>query len=117
MAKNVNVKGFRKSNHLTQGELGDFLKCSKGFISQVEAGLYPLPDDKLDALLNNDMGWDVSALLPESEPASVAGNMNALNNSNVQVSADPALVAVIQEQQAQMGRLIAVIENLTGHAK
>lgn len=48
---------------------------------------------------------------------SVVGDTNVVNNGHDQTTADPGLVAVIQEQQAQMGRLIAVIENLTGHAK
>lgn len=100
-------------NRLTQEALGEFLGCSKGFISQVESGLYPLPDDKLEALLDNDKGWDVTLLMSDSPSPVNAGDMSAVNHSSVQVSADPALVAVIQEQQAQMSRLIAVIENLT----
>lgn len=48
-----------------------------------------------------------------SEPGSVLGDGNVVNNGHDQTTADPGLVAVIQEQQAQMARLIAVIENLT----
>lgn len=48
-----------------------------------------------------------------SEPGSVLGDGNVVNNGRDQTTADPGLVAVIQEQQAQMARLIAVIENLT----
>lgn len=127
MAKNVNVKGFRKMNGLTQEALGEFLGCSKGFISQVESGMYPLPDDKLEALLDNNRGWDTSLLMAPDVPSIMAEGMSAVNNSSVQVSADPALIAIIQRQQtqfdvqqAQMGELIQMmkadrekLENLT----
>lgn len=100
-------------NKLTQEALGEFLGCSKGFISQVESGLYPLPDEKLEALLDNDCGWDTSLLFPSASSQIMAEGMSAVNNSSVQVSADPALFAVIQnqaatikDQSAQIGSLL-----------
>jgi len=48
-----------------------------------------------------------------SDGSVVAGDGSVVNNGHDQVTADPGLVSVIQEQQAQMARLISVIENLT----
>lgn len=53
---------FRRLNHLTQDQLGDFLGIKKSFISRVENGQVALPSEKFKKLLNNDMGWDVSVL-------------------------------------------------------
>lgn len=56
------LRNFRKINHLTQDQLGDFLGIKKSFISRVENGQVALPSDKFKKLLNNNMGWDVSVL-------------------------------------------------------
>lgn len=56
------LRNFRKINHLTQDQLGDFLGIKKSFISRVENGQVALPSEKFKKLLNNDMGWDVSVL-------------------------------------------------------
>ena len=56
------LRNFRKINHLTQDQLGDYLGIKKSFISRVENGQVALPSEKFKKLLNNDMGWDVSVL-------------------------------------------------------
>lgn len=43
---------------------------------------------------------------------SVSGDGNVVNNGHDQVTADPSLVGVIQEQQRQMAQLIEVIKDL-----
>ena len=56
------LRNFRKVNHLTQDQLGEFLGIKKSFISRVENGQVSLPEDKFNKLLKNAMGWDISML-------------------------------------------------------
>lgn len=63
----ADLKQFRKQNNLTQDELGEYLGIKKSFISRIENGFHKLPQEKLSKLLENDFGWDVSALLISNE--------------------------------------------------
>lgn len=63
----ADLKQFRKQNNLTQDELGEYLGIKKSFISRIENGFHKLPQKKLSKLLENDFGWDVSALLISNE--------------------------------------------------
>lgn len=58
----VDLKAFRKANHLTQIDLADYLGVGQGFISQIEKGDRPIPKDSISKLLANPYGWDVSML-------------------------------------------------------
>jgi transcriptional regulator with XRE-family HTH domain len=58
----VDLKAFRKANHLTQIDLADYLGVGQGFISQMEKGDRPIPKDSISKLLANPNGWDVSML-------------------------------------------------------
>lgn len=58
-------KGFRKENNLTQIEVATYLKTSKSFISQIEAGTRPLPSAMLSKLLDNKKGWSTAKLSGE----------------------------------------------------
>lgn len=60
--KGSDLKAFRKANNLTQDKLGEYLGIKKSFISQVESGKCPLPQEKFNKLFNNPYGWDVSML-------------------------------------------------------
>lgn len=60
--KGSDLKAFRKANNLTQDKLGEYLGIKKSFISQVESGKCPLPQEKFNKLLDNPFGWDVSIL-------------------------------------------------------
>lgn len=77
----VNLKEFRKANGLKQEDLVDFFGVAKSFISQVENGKSKLPDGKLNELLNNKKGWDVSML--QDNPSISA---NASHNSKASIS-------------------------------
>ena len=61
--KTVDLKAFRKQINLTQDELGEYLGCKKAFISAIENGTRPIPDEMYSKLINNPHGWDVSMLL------------------------------------------------------
>lgn len=65
--KGSDLKDFRKVNNLTQDKLGEYLGIKKSFISQVESGKCPLPQEKFNKLLINPYGWDTSMLTMESE--------------------------------------------------
>ena len=66
--KSVDIKAFRKSNNLTQPELGDYLGCTKAFISAIEKGLRPLPDEMYSKLIDNPNNWDTSMLTQPENP-------------------------------------------------
>ena len=55
MESNVqfNLKAFRKANRLSQRELANFLGVTQGFISRIEQGLCPMPDDKAEMIMAN----------------------------------------------------------------
>lgn len=76
----MDLRGFRKINHLTQTQLGEFLGIKKSFISLVENEKAKLPEEKFNKLLNNTMGWDTSMLqvdTPTSISAKATGNSSA----------------------------------------
>ena len=60
--KGIDLKAFRKTNNLTQEQVGDYLGIKKSFISQIESGKCSMPPEKFNKLLRNPYGWDVSAL-------------------------------------------------------
>lgn len=67
----ADLKLFRKQNNLTQDELGEYLGIKKSFISRIENGFHKLPHEKLSKLLENNLGWNVSALLASNESEEV----------------------------------------------
>lgn len=71
----IDLKAFRKANHLTQIDLADYLGVGQGFISQIEKGDRPLPRESISRILANPYGWDVSMLTEQardSKPELVA---------------------------------------------
>lgn len=62
----IDLKAFRKANHLTQIDLADYLGVGQGFISQIEKGDRPLPRESISRILANPYDWDVSMLTEES---------------------------------------------------
>ena len=88
----ADLKQFRKQNNLTQDELGEYLGIKKSFISRIENGFHKLPQEKLSKLLENDFGWDVSALLVSNENEEVY-------STSVEVPAE--VVEEIKEEVAQ----------------
>lgn len=76
----MDLRGFRKINHLTQTQLGEFLGIKKSFVSLVENEKAKLPEEKFNKLLSNAMGWDTSMLQvdpPTSISAKATGNSSA----------------------------------------
>lgn len=59
----VNLRAFRKYNHITQKQVADFLDLSVGFISQVENGSSKLSDLSVQQLVQEGE-WDTCELVP-----------------------------------------------------
>lgn len=95
--KSIDVKAFRKANNLTQTELGDYLECSKAFISAIEKGLRPLPKEMLSKLINNALDWDTSMLSQPSERQEPLQSQNDI---------------LIAELRAQIEKLESKVDNL-----
>jgi len=48
--QSFDLKRFRKEKNLTQVDVADMFSCKQNFISNIEAGLKPIPPDKLKIL-------------------------------------------------------------------
>ena len=94
--KSIDLKAFRKANNLTQTDVGDYLGCTKAFISTIEKGNRPLPSEMSSKLLNNPHNWDVSMLLQSDVTAPMPVQEDAL----------------VAELRAQIEKLEAKVDNL-----
>ena len=108
----VDLKTFRKANNLKQKEVADFLGVGIAFVSAFETGRSKMPDYIAERLTNNDRGWVVpdGSAVSESVPTcgQTAQNWPA-------IVAD--LSAKIGEQNAQIDRLLTIVEQLTAGKK
>lgn len=50
----IDIKLFRKDNHLSQVELAEILKCSQGFISSLEQKRRPIPKNIITKLISEN---------------------------------------------------------------
>ena len=113
----IDLKGFRKQNKLSQKDLAEALGVSRSFIGQVEAGFSKLPDDKLDKLLANTNGWDVSMLIVEGDLIAQRGGSNNVGKVEGEQSALKKEIEMLREQveelRAEKARYWDMIERLT----
>ena len=100
----ADLKQFRKQNNLTQDELGEYLGIKKSFISRIENGFHKLPNEKLSKLLENNLGWNVSALLTENEREEVYSTSTGFE-SNI-----PA--EVVEEIKEEVAQEVAIAESV-----
>lgn len=111
MSKVIDTRLFRLKNNIKQQELATYMGVSSAFISQLERGKRPMPEDMLKKLINNPHGWDTSMLINGSI---YAGNNNA-GDVNVQIgqnrasgdahaSGDPSTKIAVLEKENQMLR-------------
>lgn len=63
--QDIDLKAFRKANKLSQIQLAEFLGVGQSFISQVELGSRPLPQEHISKILAN-REWNTSMLVPKS---------------------------------------------------
>lgn len=59
--KSVDLKAFRKANNISQVELAEYLGVGQPFISQIEKGIRPIPQEYISRLLANQE-WDCSMI-------------------------------------------------------
>lgn len=76
--KTIDLKAFRKSIKLTQDQLGEYLGCKKAFISAIECGTRPIPEEMYCKLIDNPYGWDTSILKDTSNTIQVENSREAL---------------------------------------
>lgn len=112
--KTIDLKAFRKQINFTQDELGEYLGCKKAFISAIENGTRPIPDEMYSKLINNPYGWDVSMLLIHDKKendvlqAEVARYRKENDELRAQVEYYKMTTAFFEEQQkAYKARLAA----------
>lgn len=99
----INIKDFRKLNGLTQEELGKFLDVKKAFISSMETGRCSMPKEKLQKILNNDMGWDISPI------------ENSLTEVPMPVAEFRTLQSELLAARAELSLVKKELEMLKGH--
>lgn len=117
----IDLKAFRKANHLTQVELADFFGVGQGFISQMEKGDRPIPSDYISKLFANPNNWDTSMLRDSDQPenpAEAPGTERAALSSAEMLLRDmltekegkiDALNQVIWELKEENGKLKALL--------
>lgn len=106
--KNIDIKAFRKSNNLTQTQLGDYLECTKAFISAIEKGLRPIPDEMYSKLLDNPYNWDISMLTQPENPMADEPKADGLVDYLTRKVSDQEVL--IRELYQQIGMLEAKLD-------
>ena len=64
--KTIDLKAFRKANNISQVELAEYLGVGQSFISQMEKGTRPIPQEYISRLSANK-NWNTSMLISESK--------------------------------------------------
>lgn len=86
---------LRKTLQMTQSQLASLLKISQGFLSSVENGRNPFPDDRIDDLQKVFPNEDLSNYeITSDEPKNVIGNDNLF--SEVQINDPETLKALLE---------------------
>lgn len=106
------LKAFRKANKIDRAELAAFLGVSGPFISHIETGRSKMPERCVELLQNNDRGWVVPDGSAVAEPVPTYGQ-TAQNWPAIVAD----LSAKIGEQNAQIDRLLTIVEQLTAGKK
>lgn len=121
--KGVDLKSFRKSINFTQSQLGEYLGCGKAFISSIEGGARPLPDEMYGRLIDNPFGWDTTMLTRDIVSAKASGNATANatvnyhsastdNNTDALLSRIAELEQLLKEEKDRTQKYWAMIEKL-----
>lgn len=112
-------KQFLAENSLKQRELAEYLQITESAVSNLVTGKANLSEANLIKLLQNEKGWDVS-MFPAQSP--VLGPVDSVVNSKnfryekTGITAEDFL-AIVKENQRQMGKLIETISILSGKIK
>lgn len=103
--KNEKLDEFLYKNRLKSSDLVEFWGVTKGVVSQILNGTTKLPTKRLEELLNNPYGWDVSMLTDQSrdsKPELVAEHKPQLSNVEIllrdMLAEKEAKIDVLQER-------------------
>lgn len=94
----VNIKQFLTDNDLKQVDLARFLGITEASVSKMVRGYTSPSKENLQRILDNDRGWDTSALL--QKVGRKGGEMRDLKEEN-------------RRLKAEVDRLLTIIERLT----
>ena len=100
----IDLKTFRKDNNLTQAQVAEYLSVSSPFITQIEKGKNKLPEDHLDKLLNNDQGWNTTALQQDT-PIKVQLESELPVRASIETLSKSAMAKEIQLLREQIEQL------------
>lgn len=121
------LKGFRKANKISQVELADYLGVGQGFISQMENGDRPIPDQIANKIMSNP-AWLVEGMVASSlngqkisEEEDLKNECEALRNKVAQL--EQTIVTMAQQVTGQdfieqnggnnnIGKIACVNENV-----
>lgn len=112
---------FIKRNNLKKTEIARYIGVSNGFITQIINGSRRLPQDKLLKIIANP-DWDISMFGEDNMPKdqSVSTNSENTNQQQNDMTIQELLEAIkrrdqqMDEMLSQQGRLISIIENMSG---
>lgn len=117
----ADFEDFLKKNNLKKSAVAQYIGVSNGFITQIINGSRSLPHDKLLKIIANP-NWDVSMLNENNmkNPQSVSINSDSTNQQQNDMTIQELFEAIkrrdqqMDEMLSQQGRLIAIIENMSG---
>lgn len=92
--QSIDLKRFRKDKNLTQLDIAELFNCKQNFISNIEAGIKPIPTDKLE-ILQSKYG-DISEYIISANKAIEAPKSVAKSQDVISMPAD--VWAVISNQ-------------------
>ena len=112
---------FIKRNNLKKTTIARYIGVSNGFITQIINGSRRLPQDKLLKIIANP-DWDISMFGEDNMPKdqSVSTNSENTNQQQNDMTIQELLEAIkrrdqqMDEMLSQQGRLISIIENMSG---
>lgn len=106
--KSIDLKAFRKSINFTQEQLGKYLGCKKAFISALEHGVRPIPEEMYCKLINNPHNWDTSMLTQPENPVADEPKADGLVDYLTRKVSDQEIL--IRELYQQIGMLEAKLD-------
>lgn len=114
----IDLKAFRKANFLGQRDLADFLGVTVPSVSAYETGRAILSKEYEKKLLTNDRGWVIPEGIAEAQRDNIAKAEGEGDLLAVIVARLDEANARFAEQNAQIDRLLTIVEQLTkGGAK
>lgn len=110
----IDLKGFRKANKLSQKDVAEEIGVSRSFIGQVESGFSKLPDDKLNKLITNTQGWDVSCLTVVEKEVVAGDNIHQNGGSgNIgKIAGDAGELMALRKENEMLREQLAKAEAL-----